>query len=74
MPVQTEILYVASQILRKGTAESRKLIKLIKTWSQETGYPHRKESYKTGSLFDTISKNLKWYRDLNVKGQIFKSL
>ena len=54
MPVRTEILYVALQILRKGTADSRKL---IKTWSQETGYPHRKESYKTGSLFDTISKN-----------------
>lgn len=56
MPVRTEILYVALQILRKGTADSRKL---IKTWSQETGYPHRKESYKTGSLFDTISKKLK---------------
>lgn len=53
MPVQIEILYVALQILRKGIVNSRKL---IKTWSQETGYPRRKESYKTGALFDTISK------------------
>ena len=53
MPLQIEILYMALQILRKGIANYRKL---IKTWSQETGYPRRKESYKTGSLFDTISK------------------
>lgn len=53
MPVQIEISYVALQILRKSIANSRKL---IKTWTQETGYPHRKELYKTGGLFDTISK------------------
>lgn len=61
------VLHMTLQILRKGG-------ELFNAWSEETGYLNRKGSKKTDPYLTPYQKNYpKWFRDLNMKWQIFNT-